>query len=83
MLRPEWMLIDTSWVIPVIFEHMKRPMVLPLPGNSTKEQSFYEQQSQPIQPGIEWPGSFELDVDQSTNGAPTKPDPSPIKIERE
>lgn len=60
---------------------MKRPMVLPLPGNSTKEQSFYEQQSQPIPPGVEWPGSFELDVDQGGTPSPAnKPDPSPFKL---
>jgi hypothetical protein len=57
----------------------KRPSVLPLPGNSTKEQNFYDQQEQPA-PGTEWPGAFDLDVRQDTNGAPTKPDPSPFKI---
>lgn len=59
---------------------MKRPMVLPYPGNSTKEQSFYETQTQPIPPGVEWPGTFELDTDQSTNGAPSLADPKPFKI---
>lgn len=59
---------------------MKRPVVLPHPGNSTKEQSFYEVHGQPIPPGVEWPGSFELDVDQSTNGSPTAQDPSPFKL---
>lgn len=59
---------------------MKRPMVLNLPGNSTKEQSFYVDHTQPVQPGVEWPGSFDLDVAQDTNGAPTAPDPSPFKI---
>lgn len=61
---------------------MRRTVVLNLPGNSTKEQTFYEHQAQPAAPGVEWPGSFELDaaVDQSTNGAPTRPDPSPFKL---
>lgn len=61
-------------------------MVLPLPGNSTKEQNFYEQQAQPIPPGVEWPGTFEVDA---PNGQPLVdvhpapiPDPSPFKIER-
>lgn len=61
---------------------MRRSVVLPLPGNSTKEQGFYQQQAQPAAPGVEWPGTFELDpsIDQSSNGSPTKPDPSPFKL---
>ncbi len=59
---------------------MRRPQVLPLPGNNVKLGTFYEEQ--PAAPGVEWPGSFELDpaIDQTTNGAPTAPDPSPFKL---
>jgi hypothetical protein len=55
-------------------------MVLSLPGNSTKEQSFYDQQAQPVGPGVEWPGPADLGLDPGTNGAPTAPDPMPFKI---
>lgn len=60
---------------------MKRPTVLPLPGNSTKEQSFYEVQGQPA-PGVEWPGSFELDQ-SAASGTVVAPDPKPFKLDGE
>lgn len=61
---------------------MRRPQVLPLPGNNVKLGSFYDEQPVAAPPSVEWPGSFELDpaIDQSTNGAPTRPDPSPFKL---
>lgn len=59
---------------------MKRTQVLNTPGSSTKEQSYYTEQAQPIGPGQEWPGPFDLDVDQDTNGSPTRPDPKPFKL---
>jgi hypothetical protein len=54
-------------------------MVLPMPGNSTKEQSFYEQHSQPIGPGIEWPGSS-AGYDDDPFPLPPVPNPSPFKL---
>ena len=52
-------------------------MVLPLPGNSTREQNFYDEQVQPVPPGVEWPGPAEL----PTEGGPiTIQDPAPFKI---
>lgn len=57
---------------------MRRTMVLTLPGSSTKEQSFYDQHSQPAQPPVEWPGSF--NEDPLVGGAPTMADPKPFKI---
>lgn len=58
---------------------MRRPQVLPLPGNSTKEQSFYDQQSQPVMPGPEWPGPA-FSEDPLVGGAPSMADPKPFKI---
>lgn len=58
---------------------MERPRILPLPGNSIKEQSFYEM-PHTAPPGVEWPGPADLGIDQSTNGAPTAPNPLPFKI---
>jgi len=58
---------------------MERPKVLPLPGNSIKEQSFYEQPAT-APPGVEWPGPAELGIDQGTNGSPTAADPMPFSI---
>ena len=55
---------------------MQRPMVLPLPGNSTKEQSFYEAHSQPVMPGTEWPGPTAGDGIESPGVA----NPSPFKL---
>lgn len=57
---------------------MYRPMMLPLPGNSTKEQSFYVQHSQPVMPGSEWPGSSA--GDDADSFPPRVADPSPFKI---
>lgn len=68
---------------------MKRPHVLPLPGNSTRGPStFYEEQTQSIAPGVialgvEWPGSFELDTavpQDERPSPPDRPDPSPFKL---
>jgi hypothetical protein len=55
-------------------------MVLPLPGNSTKEQSFYEQQTQPVMPGSEWPGSSEGDPGSDSADYAGPADPKPFKI---
>lgn len=54
-------------------------MVLTLPGNSTKEQSFYDVNSQPVQPPAEWPG-IAFDEDPLVGGAPHMADPKPFKI---
>lgn len=51
-----------------------------MPGNSTKEQSFYEMQSQPIMPGVEWPGLVELATVEPDQVAPSEPNPSPFKL---
>ena len=62
---------------------MKRPQVLPLPGNSTATGNFYDQQPQRALPGVEWPGSFELDEAVSQTDMPRpadRPDPSPFKL---
>lgn len=58
---------------------MERPKVLPLPGNSSREGNFYEEQ-RPSGLNVEWPGNASLGIDQGTNGAPTAADPSPFKI---
>ena len=57
---------------------MERPKILPLPGNSSREGNFYEEQ-RPAS-GYEWPGPADQGLDQTTNGAPTAPDPMPFKI---
>lgn len=58
---------------------MRRPQVISLPGNSTKEQSFYDQQVQPVMPGPEWPGPT-AGPDDSNMGPQARPDPSPFKL---
>lgn len=58
---------------------MRRTMVLTLPGNSTKEQVFTHDQTQPAQPPVEWPG-LPFDEDPLVGGAPTLADPKPFKI---
>ena len=60
---------------------MRRPQVLPLPGNNTRLGTFYDEQPSPTPPSVEWPGSFELDASISQGGheAP-RPDPSPFKL---
>ena len=54
---------------------MERPQVLPLPGNSTREGNFYEEQTQAQNP--EWPGNGSLPVD---GPPPVAADPLPFKI---
>lgn len=60
---------------------MKRSLAFNYPGNSTREQSFYAVQDQPVLPGAEWPGPTAGD-DEGGPVAPARPDPSPFKITR-
>lgn len=57
---------------------MERPRILPLPGNSSREGSFYEEQS--VASGLEWPGNSSIGIDQGAKPEPTGPDPMPFKI---
>lgn len=59
---------------------MQKPRVLPLPGNSSREGSFYEEQ-RPAGPAVTGPTGAALDDEQPITPYPASPGPLPFKID--